>query len=91
MKKCLRISCKCRVSKDLTENIKKEANKLTIEGNIQVTEPDNLKIVACGSKENIDRLIDSLYKLGSKKNPFSVEIEPFLKEKDYRGIFRVIS
>lgn len=70
--------------------IQKSARKLSIEGVAQVEDEGTIKIVACGSKENIDMFVDLLHKGTSKIKFNSIELEPFIKEKDYRGVFRII-
>ena len=83
--------CGCEVSVELTEAIQKLARHLALEGFIQVVNPENLKIVACGSKDEIDTFLDTLYKVSVTKRPLELEVEPFIKEKDYRGVFRILS
>ena len=90
MIKCVRITCELKITKAFTASIQRQATRLDLEGLMHVIIPSNLKIVACGSKENIETFVDFLYKEGALKKPFSIEVEPFLKDKDYRGVFRII-
>ena len=90
MFKCVKITCIAQSSQKLSTNIQKQARQLQIEGILQIVDAHNIRIIASGPKEKIDLFIDALYKLGSAQKPFSLEVEPFLKDKDYRGIFRVI-
>ena len=90
MTKCVRIVCKCTHSKNLIDAIQKYAQKLSLEGILQIIDDQTFTIIVSGSKESTDRLLDGLYKIGSIAEPFSLEVEPFHKEKDYRGVFRVI-
>jgi len=69
--------------------IQKHANKLRIEGMVKVFD-GSVKITACGNKEAVDSFVDLLHKGHAKIIPDYVEIEPFLRDKDYRGVFRVI-
>jgi len=89
--KCVKILCGCEVSLELTQAIQKLARHLAIEGFIQVMDQDNLKIIACGSKDEIDTFLDTLYKVSITKKPLELEVEPFVKNKDYRGVFRILS
>jgi hypothetical protein len=88
--KCVRIVCTCKPSKSFAEDVHKFATKLQLEGVYQIIDVDHVRIIASGVKDKIDLFIDVLYKLGSTMKPFAIEVEPFLKDKDYRGIFRII-
>jgi len=89
--KCVKIMCGCEVSVELTEAIQKLARHLALEGFIQVIDPKNLKIVVCGPKDEIETFLDTLYKVSVTKKPLDLEVEPFVKEKDYRGVFRILA
>lgn len=88
--KCVRIACTCKPTKAFADDVQKFATKLELEGVYQVVDPTHVRIVAIGVKEKIDLFIDVLYKLGSRMKPFAIEVEPFVKDKDYRGIFRIL-
>lgn len=92
MKKCLRISFSADVSLDYVRNtIQKQAQKLRLEGTgLQDPEDNKIKLVLCGDIEAVDSFVDFLHKESIKLNMEDLEIEPFIKTKDYRGIFRVI-
>lgn len=68
----------------------KHARKLGLEGLVQQIVKDLVKIVVCGKKEDVDTFVDVLHKELDKYKFHDIEIEPFLKDKDYRGVFRVI-
>ncbi len=74
----------------LHDFVQKHARSLHIEGTVQFSEPDLVTVVACGSKENIDTFLDIIHQGISSYIPENVSVEPFLKEKDYRGIFRIL-
>lgn len=91
MGQCLRISFSTEVSKHFLENfVQKNAKKLALEGIAQIVDAEHIQIVACGSKENLDHFLDVLHKGESKVKLHDIAVEPFLKGKDYRGVFRVI-
>lgn len=90
MNKCVRITCSLEMLDDALLAIQKYARTLFIEGTIQATSPDRLKIVACGSKEKVDEFVDLVHKELARFNAQNLEIEPFLKDKDYRGVFRIL-
>lgn len=69
----------------------KQAKDLAIEGVVQnQNEEPGLVIYAHGPADNIEKFIDLLYKNPSGKVVEDVYAEPFVKEKDYRGVFRII-
>jgi acylphosphatase len=91
MKKCLKITLISKISGgNLRDSIQAVARKLAIEGTVQVNEPNELVIIACGEKENIDNFLDAVHEGFDAHVPEDVLVEPFLKEKDYRGIFRIL-
>ena len=91
MKKCLKITLRAKVvGGGLRDAIQTAARKLDVEGTVQLTEPNELIIIACGSKEKIDLFLDAVHEGFDSNVPEDVQVEPFLKEKDYRGIFRIL-
>lgn len=91
MNKCLKISFSGEFPPDFfKEFIQKHAKKLGVEGTVQLISPQTVRIIACGTKESIDAFVDILHKGASGVFLEGIEIEPFLKDKDYRGVFRVI-
>ncbi len=91
MKKCLKITLVSKILKGaLRDSIQATARKLAIEGTVQMIEPNELVIIACGEKERIDDFLDAVHQGFDAYVPEDVLIEPFLKEKDYRGIFRIL-
>lgn len=91
MKKCLKIIFSAPISEDFLQSILKTARFLEVEGTAQVMPPENtVRIIACGLKENVDNLLDMIHKEIAKLHINSIQVEPFIKEKDYRGVFRII-
>lgn len=70
--------------------IQKKARELHLEGTVQLHEQKNVKIKICGKKELVDEFIDHIHEALLKSSIEGIEIEPFIKERDYRGVFRVI-
>lgn len=91
MNKCLKITLILKSTEGILQNfVQKNAQKFNIEGTVQSADNETIKIIACSKVDNLDKFIDSLYQ-GYKNNvPQIIEIEPFLKDKDYRGVFRII-
>ncbi len=91
MKQCIKIIVTGQVqSSAYKEAIQKQAQKLHIEGTLQNHEEVDLLIFACGQSDGLDELIDEIYKGTSDIKIRDVIIEPFINEKNYRGVFRII-
>ncbi len=92
MNKCLRITFGGDVPESfLTSFIQKHARKLNLEGMAQQIDSEGLvRVVVCGDRNDIDAFLDLLHKGAASFSPENLEVEPFLKDKDYRGAFRVI-
>ncbi len=92
MSQCLRITFVVEngLKQSLSEAIQKEAKKLQLEGVIQAVQSDKLSVVACGLSDQIEDFLDLVYKQLALKKCDDLEIEPLLKDKDYRGVFRII-
>ena len=91
MKQCLRITITGTVQGvGYREFVKKNAEQCAVEGTIKNSENGSVIICACGLSENLDKLIDNLYKGSSKSEIKDISIEPFMKDKDFRSVFRVI-
>ena len=91
MKKCLKITLIAKsIDGEFKESIQGAARKLDVEGTVQFVEPNEMIIIACGSKESIDAFLDTLHQGFGAHMPEDVQVEPFLREKDYRGIFRIL-
>ena len=93
MIQCLRIFFSIVLPKKLLHNIQKKAKDLKLEGTVQTTYHEqhaDLRIVVCGSKQAIADFIDYLHLEITEKVLLPPEIEPFIKDKDFRGVFRII-
>lgn len=90
MKRCLRITIMGSFYPTIAEDfIKKNAQKIGIEGTVSIN-PSTLIIMACGEEEPLEDFLDLLHKGTAKATFESIDIAPFLKDRDYRGVFRVI-
>lgn len=92
MHKCLKITFSADFPDGfLHDVVQKAAQSLELEGTVQVVSVNNkARIVVCGPKEKVDEFLDIIHKGTAKYVPEEVEIEAFVKDKDYRGVFRVI-
>ncbi len=98
MNKCLRIIITAKFSDDLLRSfIHKSAKSLGLEGTAQIIDSETkdaqykkVLIAVCGDTKVLDEFIDVFHKGTKGFDLKSMEVEPFLKDKDYRSVFRVI-
>lgn len=91
MKQCLKITFSIPIEDGfLHAVIQNCAREHSLEGTVQAYGDSQIKIVVCGNKERIDDFLDAIHNYTADKEADNVEVEPFLKERDYRGVFRVI-
>lgn len=74
----------------LHDFIQAKAREQELEGYVTLGAPSTVTIVALGTKENIDLFIDILHRESLTWGMDHIEVESFIKDRDYRGIFRVI-
>lgn len=91
MSKCIKITFTGSPKPDFLQKVvQKHARGLKVEGLAQVNDEGNFKIIVCGETESVDSFVDLVYKESVKAALEDIEVEPFLKDKDYRGVFRII-
>jgi acylphosphatase len=91
MNKCLRITAFGDCTVEILDSfVHKLAQKYELEGTASIVDNTHTVITVCGEKAMVDSFIDALHKGTGQWAPDDIEIEPFLKDKDYRGVFRVI-
>lgn len=91
MKKCLRITIVATFFVDFLQTfIQKYAREYGLEGTAQFLNENQVRIVVCGDKESVDEFVDMIHKGEKKWRAEEIMAEPFIKDKDYRGVFRII-
>lgn len=92
MKKCIKIVFGADIPEGfLHSSVQKHARSKLLEGVAQYNADDQkIEVIVCGEKEGVDGFIDHLHKDFIKAKIDDYEIEPFLKDRDYRGVFRII-
>lgn len=91
MNKCLKITLTLNPKEGFLQNvIQQNARKFELEGIVQALSSDKVKIIVCGEKEQVDFFVDSIHKESVQAAIKDIEIEPYIKDRDYRGVFRVI-
>lgn len=74
----------------LRDFIQQQARNLELEGIAQALPDGSVRILVCGLKDPVDHFLDALHKGVGKVVPEMVEVEPFVKDRDFRGVFRVL-
>ncbi len=75
----------------LQEFVQKHARDLGLEGLAQFVPTErNTVVLVCGPKEDVDQFVDLLHRGTGEFQLKDISVEPFLKVKDYRGVFRVL-
>ncbi len=88
MNKCLKITVTVnKIEGFLHAVVQQQARKCDLEGVVQPVGEAQIRIIVCGKKDKVDAFVDLL----QKEAITDLEIEPFIKDKDYRGVFRVIT
>lgn len=91
VKKCLKISMPLSPGDPLIQQIQKHGIKMGVEGTLSQSPHDkDVKIVVCGLKDQVDKFVDLLHKEALQRGITDINIEPFVRIKDYRGAFRII-
>lgn len=91
MNKCLKITLTLEPHEGFLQNvIQNNARKFELEGIVQAVGEGKVKIIVCGQKEQVDFFVDSIHKESTHETIKDIEIEPYIKDRDYRGVFRVI-
>lgn len=91
MNQCLRIIFTSQNKLEtIYEFVQKYARKYDLEGIVQTADKSAIRVIVCGTRDNIEDFLDALHKSAEEKKMEKIEVEPFLKDRDYRGVFRVI-
>jgi acylphosphatase len=77
-------------SEKLLNALQKQALECKLEGVVMASTPGTLKIIACGVSADLDAFLDKVDEIIAAQGGHDVIIDPFLKDKDYRGVFRIM-
>ncbi len=91
MKKCVKVIIKGIVDNGFMQSfILPQARDSAIEGICQKIDDQIIRIILTGTDNQIDSFLDRLHtKVAAEKN-IEIEVEAFLQQTDFRGVFRVI-
>lgn len=91
MNKCLKITFSGSLPKGfLQKTVLKCARDYSIEGLAQLVMDNLVKIIVCGALNEVDSFVDKLYDEINKIELEELQVEPFIKDRDFRGVFRVL-
>ena len=90
MYKCLKITFTGTFPKGFLQNVLKCARDFVIEGHAQLIMENAVRIIVCGSLEHVDAFLDKLYDDLNQIELDELQVEPFAKDRDFRGVFRVL-
>lgn len=94
MNKCIKIMWHMPsepVESVLLSAIQQSADNLSVEGILRIKTPQLCEIMAAGEKQAVDKFLDEVYRIvEAPQNLGELEIIAAAKERDYRGIFRIM-
>ncbi len=91
MSRCIKMTFSVqRSSEKLLNALQKQALECKLEGFVMASTPETVKIIACGVSADLDTFLDKVDEVIAAQGGQDVIIDPFLKDKDYRGVFRIM-
>lgn len=90
MKKCLKIILIAARAQQVLSMLAKQTKKFNLEGTAQLVNNEQLKVIVCGEKDEVESFLDLFHEEAGRVDAQEVQVEPFSRDKDYRGVFRVI-
>lgn len=91
MSRCIKMTFEVKNGNErLFEEIQKKAREYQLEGFIMASSPQAIKMIACGVSADLEVFLDTVDEIIVRQGGQNVEIDPFLKDKDYRGVFRIM-
>lgn len=91
MYKCLKITFTGNLPKGfLQKTVLKCARDYPVEGLAQLMMDNLVKIIVCGPLAEVDSFLDELYDEMHEIEMQELQVEPFVKDRDFRGVFRVL-
>lgn len=91
MNRCMRITCVAEKGQTgLHTFVQQYAKEFSLEGMVQPITETRVRVIVCGEQNAIEEFLDALHHGTVERMLDVLEVEPFLKDRDYRGVFRVI-
>ncbi len=91
MKKCIKIQFYTTKPQDFLKHVLPHGIKnFKVEGFAQALDVKTVQIFICAEQEELDKVLDLIYENIDRYTLENIEVEPFLKDRDFRGVFRVV-
>lgn len=91
MSRCIKMTFNVQRSDEkLLNAVQTKAHECKLEGFVLASTPETIKIIACGVSGDLDTFLDKVDEIIAAQGGQDVVIDPFLKDKDYRGVFRIM-
>jgi acylphosphatase len=92
MTKCIKMLLTLEEGTEFLQKIvQKQSKNMKLEGSAQLIAPDQIKIIVCGAKDKVDDFVDIIHKAQALYSIENIVVEPFLRDRDYRNVFRIIT
>lgn len=91
MKKCIKVQFYTKNPQEfLKQVIPPGIKNFRVEGVAQAIDLKTVQIFICAEQEELDKFLDLIYENIDRYTLENIEVEPFLKDRDFRGVFRVV-
>ena len=91
MKKCIKVQFYTKNPQEFLKQVMPIGIKnFKIEGFAQALDVQTVQIFMCAEQEELDNFLDLIYENIDRYALENIELEPFLKDRDFRGVFRVV-
>jgi hypothetical protein len=90
MHKCVKISVQVGKKKDFLPTMVQTARTYGLEGVGQQIDMHTVSIIVCGMLNDVELFLDDIYKVSKTYVLDNIIVESFVKDRDYRGVFRII-
>lgn len=91
MKKCIKVQFSAKNPQEFLKHVMPTGIKnYKVEGFAQVVDSQKVQIFMCAEQQELDNFLDLIYENIDRYILENIEVEPFLKDRDFRGVFRVV-
>lgn len=91
MSRCIKMTFSVNRTNDkFLHTLQNQAQKCNLEGLVMANTPETIKIIACGGSSDLEVFLDTIDEIIADQGGHDIMIDPFLKDKDYRGVFRIM-
>lgn len=91
MKKCIKVQFYTKNPQEFLKHVIPPGVKnFRVEGIAQAIDAQTIQVFICAEQEELDNFLDLIYENIDRYTLENIEVEPFLKDRDFRGVFRVV-